>query len=100
MRSSARHALPHLLYNLANVAPADDNLNLAAEDVEAAYRTILEQVKSRRPHRHPSSPAPPRPDDRHVTFEGRPRGRRAAGRVAAAGEVMRLDVSQTPKPRT
>ena len=75
------------LYNLANVAPRQTtNVNLAAEDVEVAYRAILDQVKSAggRVVDQPAQPAPPRPDHRHgdVRSAGRPGGRGAGGRGA------------------
>lgn len=88
------------LYNLANVAPRQTtSLNLAAEDVEAAYRTILDQVKSAGGRVVTSQLNRPRPNQTTgtITFESPADGADLLlGAVRAAGEVMRLDVSQNP----
>jgi hypothetical protein len=88
------------LYNLANVAPRQTtNLNLAAEDVEAAYRTILDQVKGAGGRVVTSQLNRPRPDQTTgtITFEAPADAADVLlGAVRAAGEVMRLDVSQNP----
>lgn len=88
------------LYNLANVAPRQTtSLNLAAEDVEAAYRTILDQVRSAGGRVVTSQLNRPRPDQTTgtITFEAPAEGADVLlGAVRAAGEVMRLDVSQNP----
>lgn len=88
------------LYNLANVAPRQTtSLNLAAEDVEAAYRTILDQVKSAGGRIVTSQLNRPRPDQTTgtITFEAPSEGADVLlGAVRGAGEVMRLEVSQNP----
>ena len=88
------------LYNLANVAPRQvTNLNLAAEDVEVAYRSILDQVKSAGGRVVTSQLNRPRPDQTTgtITFEAPAEGADVLlGAVRAAGEVMRLEVSQNP----
>ena len=88
------------LYNLANVAPRQStSLNLAADDVEAAYRTILEQVRGAGGRIVTSQLNRPRPDQTTgtITFEAPADGADVLlGAVRAAGEVMRLDVTQNP----
>jgi glycine cleavage system regulatory protein len=88
------------LYNLANVAPRQTtNLNLAAEDVEAAYRTILDQVKGAGGRVVTSQLNRPRPDQTTgtITFEAPAEAADVLlGAVRATGEVTRLDVTQNP----
>ena len=88
------------LYNLANVAPRQTTtLNLAAEDVEVAYRMILDQVKSAGGRVVASQLNRPRPDQTTgtVTFEApADKADVLLGAVRGNGEVMRLDVNQNP----
>ena len=91
------------LYNLANVAPRQTtSLNLAADDVETAYREILEQVRSAGGRIVTSQLNRPRPDQTTgtITFEAPADGADVLlGAVRGAGEVMRLDVTQNPDAR-
>jgi glycine cleavage system regulatory protein len=88
------------LYNLANVAPRQTTtLNLAAEDVEDAYRAVLDQVKSAGGRIVTSQLNRPRPDQTTgtVTFEApADKADVLLGAVRGTGDVMRLDVTQNP----
>lgn len=88
------------LYNLANVAPRQTTtMNLAAEDVEVAYRAILDQVKSAGGRVVTSQLNRPKPDQTTGTITFEVPSEQAdvlLGAVRANGEVMRLDVTQNP----
>ena len=88
------------LYNLANIEPREKtSLNIAAPDVEKAYRAVLDQVKSAGGRVVTSQLNRPRPDQTTgtVTFESpTEQADVLLGAVRAVGEVMRLDVNQNP----
>ena len=88
------------LYNLANVAPrTGTNLNLAAADVETAYRTILDQVRSAggRIVTSQLNRQGPTQTTGTVTFQvPTEQADVVLGALRSAGEVMKLDVTQNP----
>ncbi|HZN66944.1 MAG TPA: DUF4349 domain-containing protein [Tepidisphaeraceae bacterium] len=88
------------MYNLANVAPrVSTTLNLAAADVEVAYKTVLDQVTSAGGRVVTSQLNRPRPDQTTgtITFEApADKADVLLGAVRGAGEVMRLEVTQNP----
>jgi glycine cleavage system regulatory protein len=88
------------LYNLANVAPRETvHINLAASDAEAAYRTILERVEQAG-GRVVTSNLNRQPNDQttgSVNFEIKAAEAEAVlADLKAAGEVMRLEVTENP----
>lgn len=88
------------IYNLANVAPRNTTtLNLAAEDVEKAYRAILEQVGASGGRVVNSQLTKPTPEQTTgtVVFEAPADVADVLlGAVRGAGEVMRLDSTTNP----
>jgi hypothetical protein len=87
------------LYNLANVAPRETtNLNLACEDVEAAYRAILSRIRETTAARVVSSNlnrAQPDQISGSINFEVKSADAGAVlNDVRSAGDVMRLDVTE------
>jgi glycine cleavage system regulatory protein len=92
------------LYNLANIAPRQStSLNLAAADVEATYRAILDQVKSAGGRVVTSQLNRPKADQTvgTVTFEApADKADVLLGAVRAGVEVMRMEVTTNPDTRT
>jgi glycine cleavage system regulatory protein len=88
------------LYNLANVAPRQTtNLNLAAADVEVAYKAIAARVEKAGGRVVTSSLTRPQADQvvGAIHFEVRRADADAVlGDVRALGEVMRLTVTENP----
>jgi glycine cleavage system regulatory protein len=88
------------IYNLANVAPRNTTtLNLAAEDVEKAYRAVLEQVTSAGGRVVNSQLTKPTVEQTTgtVVFEAPAEAADVLlGAVRGAGEVMRLDSTTNP----
>jgi glycine cleavage system regulatory protein len=88
------------IYNLANVAPrVSTSLNLAAPDVETAYRAILNQIKSAggRVVTSQLNRQGAAQTTGTITFESpADQADVLLGAVRVAGEVMKLDVQQNP----
>ena len=88
------------LYNLANVAPRQTtNLNLAAADVETAYKAIAARVEKAGGRVVTSNLSRPQADQVVGSISFEVKGADAEpvlGDVRALGEVMRLTVSENP----
>jgi hypothetical protein len=88
------------LYNLANVAARQtDTMNLAAEDVETAYRAIIEQVRTAGGRVVTSQLTRPQAEQvtGMITAEvPKEQADAVLAAVRAAGLVMRMDVTVNP----
>src|SRR5205814_5781266 len=88
------------IYNLANVAPRQTTtLNIAADDVEAAYRAILARVTKASGRIVTSNLARNKPEATTgtISFEvPTAEADAVANDVRAAGEVMKLAVNENP----
>ncbi len=89
------------IYNLANVAPrSTTDLNLAADDVEEAYRAILAQVESAGGRVVNSQLTKPTPEQTTGTIAFEVAGRRrptcCSAPSAARARSMRLETSTNP----